>query len=1071
MRQIWIDAGAPAADDCRIGQRGDPYVIYDHLADRFVLTQFANDRMFGAGDVLRIQCIAVAQGPDPVNDGWFAYTFNLGFSNDYPKFGVWPDGYYMISQRGYGSLVVDATVFDRATMLNGGAATFQSAPLAGGLPNQTIVMLPSELQGPPPPAGSPNYYVRMIDGDLFGLGPGQDQIQIREFAVDWGVPANTTLGNLTTLSPSEFSSDICAGANLFNYCIDQPVPSIDKLEALSVWPMAPANYRNFGTHESLVFNHTVDVDGAGLAGIRWYELRRVAGVWTLYQEGTFSPPDGTNTHRWMASISQDKDGNMALGYSVSNDGTGTDVFPGIRYTGRLATDPLGLMPAGEYVMVAGTSAANVGDNTVRWGDYSTMRVDPVDGCTFWYTKMYVAGGIQTQIGAFRFPSCNPVDLVISKSDSPDPVVAGDQLNYTIFVRNDGPSQATNVVVTDMLPVEVEFLASSIPCISAPPNLTCDIGTLEDGESTSFTIQVRVPADFLSSQGVSTDNISNTVSVVSDQQDSDPSNNTDTESTNVIESSDLRLTKTCKPDGPTQAGEDAFCQITVENLGVSDAQDVVVTDDILSNAPFTVASVVVSPSGTCLPATPIGPASDTTLTCDLGIEPAGGVTTITVNIASDGAADVNDTATVTSSTPDPDNSNNQDFGEIHFVAGTDLSISKTGPASAIAGESIVYTLTVANLGPSGATNVVVTDLLPPEVDYVGDSPSQGSCSESTQTVTCTLGSLADGAGATIDITVTVKPDTPTGTTLVNKADITSDDADPDNGNNSDNLFTSVGTDADLSVTKSDSPDPVLAGEILTYDVVVANAGPSSAVNVLLEDTLPAGVSFQGYVIANGSGSCSLLPGDLVSCNLNTIHPAQFARVIITVLVDIDVPNGTVLTNTAVASSDTTDPNGANDSASEDTTVNARADVSITKDASIDTSNPAPRITYTLVVANNGPSDALDVTVLDTLPLTPKKIVYVFDTGDGACAYDAGAHTVGCDFGTLVTGASVSVDIIVDARGGVKEITNTATVATTTTDPNLANNTAVKIVRVKGGPGGGGGGGNSNANANGNGNGPK
>ena len=705
FNQIWIDAGAPANDDCRIGQRGDPYVVYDHLADRWVLSQFANDRAFGPGDVLRIQCIAVSQGPDPVNDGWYAYTFNLGFSNDYPKLAVWPDGYYYVSQRGYFGNAIDAVVFDRATMLNGGPATFQTQVADPGL---TIIQLPSELQGPPPPAGSPNYYVRPVDGALFG---GNDRIEIREFHVDWGVPANTTFGNLTTLTPSDFSSDICAGANLFNYCIDQP-GVVDKLEALSVWPMVPANYRNFGTHESIVFNHTVDVDGNGLAGVRWYELRREGGVWSIYQEGTYSPPDGTNTHRWMGSISQDKVGNMALGYSVSNDGVNTSVFPGIRYTGRLATDPLGLMPAGEFVMAAGAVSSNVADDTVRWGDYSTMRVDPVDGCTFWFTTHYnPAAGSNSRIGAFRFPSCNPVDLVIFKSDTPDPVVAGDQLEYTITVRNDGPDQATNVVVTDDLPTGVDFLASSIPCTGVS-SLTCEIGTLDSGDVTSFTIQVEVPADFLSSQGVTTDNITNTASVDSDQLDSDESNNTVSESTNVIESSDLRLTKTCKPDGPAQAGEEAFCQITVENLGLSDAQDVVVTDNIVSSAPFTVTSVSVSPSGSCLPGTPIGPTTDTTLTCDLGIEPASGITTITVNIVSDTAADVNDTATVTSSTPDPDSSNNQDFGQINYVAGADLEITKTGPADAVAGTSFDYTLTVTNNGPSEATNVVVSDLLPP-----------------------------------------------------------------------------------------------------------------------------------------------------------------------------------------------------------------------------------------------------------------------------------------------------------------------------------------------------------------------
>ena len=284
FQQLWIDAGAPANDDCLARGRGDPYVLYDHLADRWVLSQLAN-KGTNTGDPLQIQCIAVSQGPDPVNDGWYVYTFDLGYKNDYPKLAVWPDGYYLVTQRGYNGNDVDVVVFDRATMLNGGAVSFQHKTGSSGKP--TIIMLPSELEGPPPAPGTPNFYVRMIDCDLFsGQGPcgASDRIEIREFHVDWGNPANTTMGSLTTLYPADFSSDICAGADLNNNCADQP-GAFPKKETSSVWPMGPAHYRNFGSYESLVFNHTVDVDGNGLAGIRWYELRRSGGVWSHLSAG------------------------------------------------------------------------------------------------------------------------------------------------------------------------------------------------------------------------------------------------------------------------------------------------------------------------------------------------------------------------------------------------------------------------------------------------------------------------------------------------------------------------------------------------------------------------------------------------------------------------------------------------------------------------------------------------------------------------------------------------------------------------------------------------------------------
>lgn len=166
INQIWANAGDTGV--CATQNRGDPYVVYDHLADRWLISQFARD----AGGVgLRFMCIAISQTANPVTGGWHLYTFDLGFSNDYPKIGVWPHGYYMVSQRGYNGNPVDVTVFDRANMLNGAAATFQNFQV-GGPP--TIIMLPSDLDGTPPPQGTPNFFARPVDGDAFG-GGGSDR--------------------------------------------------------------------------------------------------------------------------------------------------------------------------------------------------------------------------------------------------------------------------------------------------------------------------------------------------------------------------------------------------------------------------------------------------------------------------------------------------------------------------------------------------------------------------------------------------------------------------------------------------------------------------------------------------------------------------------------------------------------------------------------------------------------------------------------------------------------------------------------------------------------------------------
>ena len=302
-----------------------------------------------------------------------------------------------------------------------------------------------------------------------------------------------------------------------------------------------------------------------------------------------------------------------------------------------------------------------------------------------------------------------------------------------------------------------------------------------------------------------------------------------------------------------------------------------------------------------------------------------------------------------------------------------------------------------------------------------------------------------------IEVTVLPQT-TGI-IHNGARVSSDAFDPNNLNDIASADTIVNAEADLVVTKSDYPDPVLAGENLTYDITINNGGPSTAVDVMLTDTLPSEVSFLGYTISNGSGTCVLLTGTTdVECDLNDLNPGEFVTVYIDVQVDSSVPDGTTITDTATVSSATPDPDATNNSVTEDTLVNAEADLAITKDANFDTESPKRRIIYTLDVTNNGPSDALDVVVVDLLPLTSKKIVYVFDTGNGACNYDKNdPHNVTCSFGTLPAGDSKTVDIIVDARGSVRMIINDASVSTSTTDPDDTNNSVSKYLRVKGGPG--------------------
>jgi hypothetical protein len=395
-------AGFPI-DDCT-GFNGDPIVLHDQQADRWLITQFTVD------GPEYWNCVAISTGPDPTGS-YYRYAFSTGPNfPDYPKYGVYPDSYFVSTREFapddsfYGA---GAYALEKQRMLAGDpAARAISFVLPPGdspwLPGDGL--LPADWDGNRPPGRTtPNWFVGTQDDDG-PYGAPFDALNVFEFNVAWRPAPRATFGLAAQLPVAEFDSIFpCDPAPDNRDCIAQP-GTTNKLDILSyrqrpTWRLA---YRNFGTYESLVTNQSVEAR-PGEAGVRWYELRRPRGAATpaLFQQGTFAPGDGVQ--RWMGSVAQDKKGNLALGYSVSN---GTDVFPGIRYTGRLAGDPAGVLARGEQTLINGTGSQLVSS---RWGDYTAMHVDPVDDCTFWYTNQYFAtsspNGWQTRIGSFKFPSC------------------------------------------------------------------------------------------------------------------------------------------------------------------------------------------------------------------------------------------------------------------------------------------------------------------------------------------------------------------------------------------------------------------------------------------------------------------------------------------------------------------------------------------------------------------------------------------------------------------------------------------------------------------------------------------
>jgi hypothetical protein len=399
LASIWAGFEVPDCED----NSGDPIVVHDQLANRWILTQFTT-----LGPTF-FNCVAVSTTGDPTGS-YFRYAFSTGVNfPDYPKYGVWPNAYFLTTREfapddSFAGIGVYA--LERREMLNGKPDARAVSVLVPPGTTPWITgdgWLPSDLDGSvQPPDGSPNYIVGTQD-DEGPYGAPFDAINLFKFSVIWSSTPKATLVGPTQLPVAEFDSDFpCKPAGSRN-CIPQP-RTPRRIDILSyrqrpIWRLA---YRNFGTHESLVTNQSVEARPE-IAGTRWYEIRSPGTQPVVAQQATYAPDDGI--HRWMGSIAQDKQGNMALGYSVSN---ATDVFPGIRYTGRLSGDPPSTLPQGEGVIVNGGGSQT--DKFARWGDYTSMNVDPTDDCTFWYVNEYYAvtsaRGWQTRIAAFRMPGCS-----------------------------------------------------------------------------------------------------------------------------------------------------------------------------------------------------------------------------------------------------------------------------------------------------------------------------------------------------------------------------------------------------------------------------------------------------------------------------------------------------------------------------------------------------------------------------------------------------------------------------------------------------------------------------------------
>jgi hypothetical protein len=374
---------------CQNSGFGDPIVMYDQLANRWLISQFAGQPM----DVPTDECIAISKTSDATG-AWNRYGFNLGTDFfDYPHFGVWPDAYYMsmnvFNSAGTAFLGPQPFAFDRAAMLAGTPATFVTTRDPSVFDPDNDSMLPADLDGSTaPPVGAPNPFLMS--------GPFNPSWVVWRYHVDFATPSNSTFTVGGTLNPAGFTA-LCLGDP---DCVPQQ-GTTDGLDALADRGMFRLAYRNFGSREALVGN--MSVQSNGVAGIRWYEINHAtSGTPSFVQQSTYQPD---TTWRWMGSVAMDHFGNLALGFSASSPA----MHPAIKYAARLAGDPANTLAQGEAMLFAGTGSQQGTNN--RWGDYSDLTVDPVDDCTFWYTQEYYAATAsaawRTRIGSFRLHGCAP----------------------------------------------------------------------------------------------------------------------------------------------------------------------------------------------------------------------------------------------------------------------------------------------------------------------------------------------------------------------------------------------------------------------------------------------------------------------------------------------------------------------------------------------------------------------------------------------------------------------------------------------------------------------------------------
>ncbi len=459
---------------CQSDNSGDTVVRFDAAAQQWVVAQFA---LNGSGD--DYECVAVSQTSDATG-AYYRYAFPFSNFPDYPKFGVWPDAYYFtfnnFTLSGSAFVGANACAADRSDMLVGNAATMQCFQQSSSISS----LLPSDLDGATPPAsGTPNFFMT-FDPD------GSANLSMYEFKVNWVDPSESTFTGPTLIPVAAFTG-LCSAEGGHDDCVPQPTAGSDQLEALSDRLMYRLVYRNFSDHTTLLVSHSVVAGSSG--GPRWYEIHNPETGPSVFQSGTYAPD---SSYRWMPSMAMDQNQDIAVGYSKSSGNAGD--YPSLLYAGRTPSDAAGTLET-EVILKQGEGSQS-GDGYDRWGDYTSMTVDPTDDCTFWFTEEYLKatgqnGGFNwsTAIGSFTFPGCG-------SGGTPNFNLGTNPNTVTIVQGSSGTSTIT-VTPYNGFDGSVQLSASGLPngvTAAFVPNPTTTTSTLTltaSGSATLGTVTVTI----------------------------------------------------------------------------------------------------------------------------------------------------------------------------------------------------------------------------------------------------------------------------------------------------------------------------------------------------------------------------------------------------------------------------------------------------------------------------------------------------------------------------------------------------------------------------------------------------